>query len=671
MIFNSLVLENYKIYYGRQILDFSIPSSQDSPFRKNLILVGGLNGAGKTTILNAINYVLFGKQGMTEKEYIDSFISAINDRAHEEGERECSLELSLQDGPETIIINVTWSFDQKKKVINENRSVYVESPTSPGKRETYTSPEEYLDFINNRIPFDVAPFFIFDGEKIQDLVEKQDQKLMKDSIQKIVSLETYKALVDDLSKIQSTLERKLSTKKSDKELSQYMNQITESTNKVIETKEKLKQIKVDIEKTENERKETDQLRRKKLVQNTESSIAIEKRISEYQANLNRINLDIEEFAKNGLSQLLLASSIKKLKNTLQEEKIYTEKKVQQEALLNAKFAPYETFMSEILSIDFSPELTSGQKQRLHDQGKVVWGKINKINQQPIKERTILHDISPKDREKILSYSKKNLYDVKKLIDDKKKLEKMIAKEEEILENAPDPVDTSLEDGKLTEIQSKLGGLYLRRKQLYSILKKHEDLVEQNRNKAKRLREDQKENSEAEKQYEYISKIKDAAKEFVEEMTELKATQIRTEFANILEKLARKGQDFEEVEFDQTDFVIRIYNDKGAEIKLKDRSAGEKQIIALSFIWALTKTAGLSLPFVIDTPLGRLDSIHRNHIIRHYFNALSEQVIILSTDTEVNREYVDFVKNYMIRGYELVYDSTIKSTAIREGYFSFT
>jgi DNA sulfur modification protein DndD len=671
MIFKKLVLENYKIYFGKQILDFSIPKTQDSPYRKNLILVGGLNGAGKTTILNAINYVLFGRQGMSEKEFEDSFISAINDRAYDEGHRECSLELTLEDENETITITVTWSFDRQKKLINENRSVFVQTPTSTDSRETYNSSEEYLDFINRRIPFDVAPFFIFDGEKIQELVERQDQKLMKDSIQKIVSLEVYKSLVDDLSKLQTTLERKLSTKKSDKELADFINQINESDKKIQDSKDKIKQVNEAIEMNEKEKLITDQLRRQKLVQNTESSIEIAKRISEYETKLKRINSDIEDFAKEGLSHLLLASSISELKNTLQDEKIYMEKKAQQEALLKAKFAPFKTFISEMLTIDTNPKLSAEQKQQLHDHGKMAWGIVNKINQQPLKERKILHDISPKDRERILSYSKRNLYDVRKLIDEKTRLERLINKEKESLENAPDPVDTKEEDAKLLVIHSKLGELYHRRKQQYSIKKKHEELVEQNRNKAKRLREDQKENTEAEKQYQYITKLKDAAIEFVDEMTELKATQIRTEFSTILEKLARKDQDFEDVEFDQKDFVIRIYNDKGVEIKLKDRSAGEKQIIALSFIWALTKTAGLSLPFVIDTPLGRLDSIHRNHIIHHYFNALSDQVIILSTDTEVNRDYIDFISNYMIRGYELVYNKATKSTSIQEGYFSFT
>jgi DNA sulfur modification protein DndD len=671
MLFKKLILENYKIYYGQQVLDFTIPKSQESPYRKNLILVGGLNGAGKTTILNAINYALFGRQGMSDAEYEDSFISAINDRAFDEGERECSLELTLEDEEEEISINVTWSFDGKKKLINENRSVFVKTPMSNGTRETYNSSEEYLDFINRRIPFDVAPFFIFDGEKIQDLVEKQDQDLMKNSIQKIVSLEVYKSLVYDLTKLQETLERKLSTKKSDKELLEYDKQIVESTEKIEDTKLKLKLLNDEIENTEKEIQATDQLRRRKLIQNTESSISIEKKISQYEEQLKQINSQIEDFAKTGLNSLLLSSSIKRLRETLQQEKIYIEKKAQSEALLKAKFSPFESFISEILNIDLNPELTPEQKKQLHNQGKEVWAKLNKINHQPIEERVILHDISPGDREKILSYSKQNLVNIKNLIGDRNNKSKLLATALESLENAPDPVDTKTEDAKLVELQTKLGELQLRKKQFLNIRKKHTDLLERNRNFAQRIRNEQKENSTAEKHYNYICKIKETAEEFVKEMTDLKASQIRTEFETILAKLARKDQDFDEVKFDENAFVIRIYNDKGVEIKLKDRSAGEKQIIALSFIWSLTKTAGLSLPFVIDTPLGRLDSIHRNHIIRHYFNALSDQVIILSTDTEVNHEYIDFVKNYMVRGYELFYDKQTKSTSIKEGYFSFT
>jgi DNA sulfur modification protein DndD len=347
-----------------------------------------------------------------------------------------------------------------------------------------------------------------------------------------------------------------------------------------------------------------------------------------------------------------------------------DKKAQQEALQNAKFAPFEAFISELLSFDIYPSLLQDQKDQLQVNGKKIWANINNVKTAVIEDRPILHDLSSKDRENILSLSSRNSLNVKALIDEKSRLVKLIDSENQKLENAPDPVDTTVDDNKLREVQGKLGEYHHKKRQMVARVRKNRDLIDNTRNLAKRLRDSQEENSALAKEYDYIRKVKKAAGEFVDEITELKANQIRYEFKNILDKLVRKDQDFDEVEFDQNEFLIRIYNDKGTEIQLNERSAGEKQIIALSFIWALTKTAGLSLPFVIDTPLGRLDSIHRNHIIKHYFNALSDQVIILSTDTEVSRDYIDFVQNFMIRGYQLVYDQETKSTKILDGYFPF-
>jgi DNA sulfur modification protein DndD len=265
-------------------------------------------------VLNAIYYALFGSQGVSQEEYNTRLTSTINDRAHDEGRRECSIELTIEDETEVVTICVVWIYDSAKKLIRENRKIYILNRQTNTKKETFTTNEEYFDFINRRIPFDVAPFFIFDGEKIQDLVAKQDQKLMKDSIQKIVSLELYKSLVDDLGKIESSLERKLSTSKLDRELSSYLNEINEAQRIIDDTQNKLKPIDIQIQELEQEQNRISQEKRRKLVQNTNSNIQIEKNLTEYTTKLKRIEKDLESFAKEGLSQILLSSSIQKLKN---------------------------------------------------------------------------------------------------------------------------------------------------------------------------------------------------------------------------------------------------------------------------------------------------------------------------------------------------------------------
>ena len=98
------------------------------------------------------------------------------------------------------------------------------------------------------------------------------------------------------------------------------------------------------------------------------------------------------------------------------------------------------------------------------------------------------------------------------------------------------------------------------------------------------------------------------------------------------------------------------------------SAGERQLLAVSTLWGLARVSGRPLPNIIDTPLARLDSKHRTNLVDNYFPNASHQVIILSTDEEINKPYLDKLKNRVGTSYELFYSDETESTEIREGYF---
>ena len=93
-----------------------------------------------------------------------------------------------------------------------------------------------------------------------------------------------------------------------------------------------------------------------------------------------------------------------------------------------------------------------------------------------------------------------------------------------------------------------------------------------------------------------------------------------------------------------------------------------QIISSALIWALTKSSRYALPMIIDTPLGRLDSYHRSYLINHYYKELSEQVIILSTDTEITEDYIKQIEGSTYKQFTLDYDQNRKYTLIKPGYF---
>lgn len=98
------------------------------------------------------------------------------------------------------------------------------------------------------------------------------------------------------------------------------------------------------------------------------------------------------------------------------------------------------------------------------------------------------------------------------------------------------------------------------------------------------------------------------------------------------------------------------------------SAGEKQIYAISILEALGKTSGRKLPIIIDTPLGRLDSHHRDKLVENYFPTASHQVVILSTDTEIDKDYIRLIEDDIAKTYEICFDGKSKSSHIKQGYF---
>ena len=80
------------------------------------------------------------------------------------------------------------------------------------------------------------------------------------------------------------------------------------------------------------------------------------------------------------------------------------------------------------------------------------------------------------------------------------------------------------------------------------------------------------------------------------------------------------------------------------------------------------TAQLKLPIIIDTPLSRLDSTHRDNIVNNYFPNAGEQVVILSTDTEIDTNYYRSLEPHLSGAGYLDFDQRQELTTFRSGYF---
>ena len=166
------------------------------------------------------------------------------------------------------------------------------------------------------------------------------------------------------------------------------------------------------------------------------------------------------------------------------------------------------------------------------------------------------------------------------------------------------------------------------------------------------------------------RVQQTLKQFRERLTLRKLNKLENEVTECFRYLLHKFDLVHRIVIDTNTFSLSLYDLNSKPVDKHRLSAGEKQLLAIAFLWALARVSGHHLPVAIDTPLGRLDSSHRSNLIERYFPSASHQVILLSTDTEIaEKEVKTLRKNEAIaREYVLKYSQSTRQTTVESGYF---
>jgi DNA sulfur modification protein DndD len=185
---------------------------------------------------------------------------------------------------------------------------------------------------------------------------------------------------------------------------------------------------------------------------------------------------------------------------------------------------------------------------------------------------------------------------------------------------------------------------------------------------RRLLDEQAGSATTKHRAELATRAAQALADYERRLLEHKLSQLRGEFVRRFNHLARKGDLIADVSIDPSTFAATLIDRDGREIPKASLSAGEKQVYAIAMLWALAGTSGRPLPMIIDTPLARLDSEHRANLVERYFPAASHQVILLSTDTEVDDRLMEDLRSSVSHAYRLDYDPVTGRTVASHGYF---
>ena len=109
-------------------------------------------------------------------------------------------------------------------------------------------------------------------------------------------------------------------------------------------------------------------------------------------------------------------------------------------------------------------------------------------------------------------------------------------------------------------------------------------------------------------------------------------------------------------------------DQGEIKSIDELSAGERQLLAISILWALAIISGKKMPILVDTPLARLDSKHRKNLLEEYFPKCSDQMMIFSTDEEIDQRYYPLIRDKLSFEYLIDYNDETRQSSVSKGYF---
>jgi DNA sulfur modification protein DndD len=156
-------------------------------------------------------------------------------------------------------------------------------------------------------------------------------------------------------------------------------------------------------------------------------------------------------------------------------------------------------------------------------------------------------------------------------------------------------------------------------------------------------------------------------EYIEELRKTKVAELETNVLEMYRRLATHGDLAQRICIDPETFQVSLVEKSGHVKPKQTLSAGQKEIFAISLLWGLGTTSEFELPIIIDTPLSRLDSVHRENIVKHYYPEAGVQVIILSTDTEIDKTYFAMLEPFICKAMRFVLEAP-ETTRVEPGYF---
>ena len=706
MRINSIRLYNFSSYEGDNFFDFTSKNA-----KKNVVLIGGKNGAGKTSLFTAIKIALYGPLAYgyvgANPHYVSKIKDLINTKAFQRDKvvSEVQIALLLKNEREykEYVITRRWNYSNQKL----NEDYYVELGGERLETEEMSYFENYLRSI---VPPDLFEFFLFDGEEVGNIFSTTTyNSYVKNAVFTLCGMDVYeiirkytsnyvaKSAGDD----SDNLYQEYEAAKKEVEKLEVRKESLES--EISNSEEELENIDVQLMEletafknaggiTDKERKQIEDNYKQAEQKKTEAATKIKMFVEGLMPFIITSDLvdDITEqldYEEKGEIFSYIQNKLTKddVKSVVGDEAI-ADKLVD---LINLKFMPKGYNENSSYLFDLSKDETvyvNGLISRIESYNKEEMVSVIETREKAAKQtesinRMLKNAMSDEDSIRFAEKENKLLKDKEsvtdKLYESKHELEKIdrdLSLQVQLREKIMQKIKDSAQDKHVYELSSGLSSMMSEfldnravemRSQLETLIVDNLKRIYRKNNLITHVEvtKDFQFNLYQDEKYKeedllYLMKNLGTS-EFVTQIgTQGKEELLRLYNVNSIEEVRK------ELEKKTSKKKIELFK----KIELNRLSKGERQIFILSLYWAIIMLSGQDIPFIIDTPYARIDANHRKEISEKFFPNISKQVIILSTDEEINEEYYKLIKPYVAKEYLLINDENQNKTSVEQRYF---
>jgi len=656
MILDTIILENYGAYGGRQ--EANLTPEEGKP----IILFGGMNGGGKTTLLDAVQLAFYGPKASISnrgklgyKEYLRESIH----RGSDPGEG-ASITLRFRrviDG-DTRNFELQRSWREGVKGIEETVRVLRDGLPD----DIFT--EHWDEAIEAYLPSSIAHLFFFDGEQIKELAEGgHAAEILGTAIHSLLGLDLVDRLENDL----KVFERKKRAEGLDPEAAKKLAQARGELEEIDRQQEKAAmeegslvneagRLAKDLRAKEDDfKKEGGELylRRKEL----------EDELAGLKAKKSAKEVQFRELVAGPLPLLLVENLLAEVEQTVRHEA-----EIKRARMLQDILATRDAAILEALKAGKVADQPLRTIEKVLEEDRKGW--VERADEDLILDAD--DSLAPQIahlRGTVLPTAEQQAKDFTAKI---AALDEKIARLDGELERVPTAeriadIQQDLEAARKAH-QAKLA-------ELDAIKVRREALQRQKQMAEARLDRMGENNVDVQfsedgrlRMLKHSQKVRDTLGRFRTKIVQKHTDNMEALMLESFRKLLRKKELVSGLKIDPETFEATLAGRDGKPLPFERLSAGEKQLLATSLLWGLARASGRPVPTIIDTPLGRLDSSHRKHLIERYFPSASHQVLLLSTDEEIVGTYYKELKPFITRTYLLEHNEEAGQTNLTQGYF---